>query len=196
MASLLYVCVRPELGAADAEHASFRRALGADVVDRLDLLQTPLDIERARGYQGIVVGGSPYNVSDTVKSPEQLRVEADLRTLADAAIAAEVAVFFTCFSIGVVTRMLGGEVVTDTPEPASATVIDVTPEGTADPVFGPSGPRSRSSRRTRRAPRIPRPAPCCSRRTRCAPCRPTGWARICTRRSSTPSPRPATSPTG
>ncbi|WP_091027529.1 glutamine amidotransferase-related protein [Microbacterium oxydans] len=140
MASLLYVCVRPELGAADAEHASFRRALGADVVDRLDLLQTPLDIERARGYQGIVVGGSPYNVSDTVKSPEQLRVEADLRTLADAAIAAEVAVFFTCFSIGVVTRMLGGEVVTDTPEPASATVIDVTPEGTADPVFGPSGP--------------------------------------------------------
>ncbi|MDF2508986.1 MAG: synthase [Microbacterium sp.] len=140
MASLLYVCVRPELGAADAEHASFRRALGADVVDRLDLLQTPLDIERARGYQGIVVGGSPYNVSDAVKSTEQLRVEADLRTLADAAIAAEVAVFFTCFSIGVVTRMLGGEVITDTPEPASATVIDVTAEGAADPVFGPSGP--------------------------------------------------------
>ncbi|MGV2900849.1 glutamine amidotransferase-related protein [Microbacterium sp. AGC62] len=140
MASLLYVCVRPELGAADAEHASFRRALGADVVDRLDLLQTPLDLERARAYRGIVVGGSPYNVSDTLKSPEQLRVEADLRTLADAAVASEVAVFFTCFSIGVVTRMLGGEVVTDTPEPASATVIDVTPEGAADPVFGPSGP--------------------------------------------------------
>ncbi|WP_417506449.1 glutamine amidotransferase-related protein [Microbacterium sp.] len=140
MASLLYVCVRPELGAADAEHASFRRALGADVVDRLDLLHTPLDLERARAYRGIVVGGSPYNVSDTVKSPEQLRVEADLRTLADAAVASEVAVFFTCFSIGVVTRMLGGEVVTDTPEPASATVIDVTPEGAADPVFGPSGP--------------------------------------------------------
>ncbi|MFJ2504636.1 GMP synthase [Microbacterium sp. NPDC087592] len=140
MASLLYVCVRPELGAADAEHASFRRALGADVVDRLDLLHTPLDLERARGYRGIVVGGSPYNVSDTVKSPEQLRVEADLRTLADAAVASEVAVFFTCFSIGVVTRMLGGDVVTDTPEPASATVIDVTPEGAADPVFGPSGP--------------------------------------------------------
>src|SRR5688572_19189459 len=108
MASLLYVCVRPELGAADAEHASFRRALGADVVDRLDLLQTPLDLDRARGYQGIVVGGSPYNVSDAVKSTEQLRVESDLRTLADASMAAEVAVFFTCFSIGVVTRMLGG----------------------------------------------------------------------------------------
>jgi len=136
MASLLYVCVRPEIGAADAEHASFRRALGVDAVDRLE---TPLHIERLRGYRGVVVGGSPFNVSDTVKSAEQLRVEADLRTLADAAMAAEIAVFFTCFSIGVVTRMLGGEVVTDTPEPASATVITTTAEGAADPVFGPSG---------------------------------------------------------
>jgi GMP synthase (glutamine-hydrolysing) len=139
MASLLYVCVRPELGAADAEHASFRRALGVDVVDRLDLLQSPLDLERVRGYRGVVVGGSPYNVSDAVKSAEQLRVEADLRTLAEAAIDAEVAVFFTCFSIGVVTRMLGSAVTTDTPEPASAAVITTTVEGAADPVFGPSG---------------------------------------------------------
>lgn len=140
MASLLYICVRPELGAADAEHASFRRAFGVDVVDRLDLLQTPLDLNRVRGYRGVVVGGSPYNVSDTKKSPEQLRVEADLETLAHAAIAAEVAGFFTCFSIGVVTRMLGGEITIDTPEPASATVIDTTEAGAADPVFGPSGP--------------------------------------------------------
>lgn len=139
MASLLYVCVRPEIGAADAEHASFRRALGVDVVDRLDLLETPLHPERLRGYRGVVVGGSPFNVSDPVKSADQLRVEADLRTLAHAAIAGELAVFFTCFSIGVVTRMLGGEVVTDTPEPASATVITTTEEGATDPVFGPSG---------------------------------------------------------
>ncbi|KJL20535.1 glutamine amidotransferase [Microbacterium oxydans] len=139
MASLLYVCVRPETGAADAEHASFRRALGVDVVDRLDLLHGALPIESLRNYRGIVVGGSPFNVSDVVKSDEQLRVEADLRTLADAAMAAEVAVFFTCFSIGVVTRMLGGEVVTDTPEPASATVIETTQAGAVDPVFGPSG---------------------------------------------------------
>lgn len=139
MASLLYVCVRPETGAADAEHASFRRALGVDVVDRLDLLHGALPIESLRNYRGIVVGGSPFNVSDVVKSDEQLRVEADLRTLADAAMAAEVAVFFTCFSIGVVTRMLGGEVVTDTPEPASATVIETTEAGAVDPVFGPSG---------------------------------------------------------
>jgi GMP synthase (glutamine-hydrolysing) len=139
MASLLYVCVRPEIGAADAEHASFRRALGVDVVDRLDLLQEPLDPARLRGYSGVVVGGSPFNVTDDVKSPVQRRVEANLEALARVAITGELAVFFTCFSIGVVTRMLGGTVVTDMPESASATVIDTTPDGAHDPVFGPSG---------------------------------------------------------
>ncbi|WP_435747046.1 glutamine amidotransferase-related protein [Microbacterium sp. PMB16] len=139
MASLLYVCVRPETGAADAEHASFRRALGADVVDRLDLLQEPLDPQRLRGYRGVVVGGSPFNVSDRSKSAVQQRVEANLEALARSAMASEIAVFFTCFSIGVVTRMLGGEVVTDLPESASATVIDTTPAGADDPIFGPSG---------------------------------------------------------
>ncbi|MCM3779808.1 glutamine amidotransferase-related protein [Microbacterium hydrocarbonoxydans] len=140
MVSLLYVCVRPELGAADAEHASFRRALGVDVVDRLDLLTDRLDTVDLSRYRGVVVGGSPFNVTDASKSPEQLRVEADLETLARHTIDGTVAAFFTCFSIGVVTRMLGGEVTTSTPEPASATVIRTTAAGDSDPVFGPSAP--------------------------------------------------------
>lgn len=140
MASLLYVCVRPELGAADAEHASFRRALDVDVVDRLDLLEEPLDASRLGSCRGVVVGGSPFNVTDPAKSEVQRRVEADLERLARLAIAGDVPVFFTCFSIGVVTRMLGGEVTTSTPEPASATVIETTEAGATDPVFGPSGP--------------------------------------------------------
>lgn len=140
MPSLLYVCVRPETGAADAEHASFRRALGVDVVDRLDLLEEPLDPARLEGYRGIVVGGSPFNVTDPAKSSLQQRVEADLETLAGQAADRRIAGFFTCFSIGVVTRMLGGEVGTGTPESASATVIRTTEAGASDPVFGPSGP--------------------------------------------------------
>ncbi len=138
--SLLYVCVRPEVGAADAEHASFRRALGVDVVDRLDLLTERLDPARLARYRGVVVGGSPFNVSDAVKSPVQLRVEADLRSIAEHAIDGRIAAFFTCFSIGVVTRMLGGDVSADTPESASATVIQTTPAAADDPVFGPSSP--------------------------------------------------------
>jgi GMP synthase (glutamine-hydrolysing) len=138
--SLLYVCVRPEVGAADAEHASFRRALGVDVVDRLNLLDGPLDPERLSAYRGVVIGGSPFNVGDASKSALQTRVEADLEQIAQYAIDARIAAFFTCFSIGVVTRMLGGEVGNRTPESASATVIRTTAEGAADPVFGPSSP--------------------------------------------------------
>ncbi|WP_144874399.1 glutamine amidotransferase-related protein [Microbacterium sp. 1.5R] len=140
MVSLLYVCVRPELGAADAEHASFRRALGVDAVDRLDLLTKRLDTVDLSRYRGVVVGGSPFNVTDDGKTPEQLRVEADLESLARRAIDGDIAGFFTCFSIGVVTRMLGGTVTTATPEAASATVIRTTVAGGSDPVFGPSAP--------------------------------------------------------
>lgn len=140
MASLLYVCVRPETGAADAEHASFRRALGVDVVDRLDLLHEPLTPAHLDRYRGVVIGGSPFNVTDTAKTPVQQRVEGDLERLALAAQEQRIAAFFTCFGIGVLTRHLGGDVVTTMPEPASATVIDTTPEGAADPIFGPSGP--------------------------------------------------------
>ncbi len=140
MASLLYVCVRPEVGAADAEHASFRRALGVDVVDRLNLLDESLDEHRLARYRGVVVGGSPFNVSDPGKSPLQRRVEHDLESIAGRAIDGEVGAFFTCFSIGVVTRMLGGSITLDTPESASATVIETTPEGADDPLFGPSAP--------------------------------------------------------
>lgn len=140
MAPLLYVSVRPELGAADAEHASFRRALGADIVDRLDLLHDPLDLGTLDRYRGVVIGGSPFNVTDASKPPVQQRVEADLERIARRAMDARIAAFFTCFSIGVLTRMLGGEVTTRTPESAGATVIATTAEGAADPVFGPSGP--------------------------------------------------------
>lgn len=140
MASLLYVCVRPERGAADAEHASFRRALGAEVVDRLDLLEEPLVPARLARYRGVVVGGSPFNVTDPDKDAVQLRVESDLRRIAHRAIDGDIAAFFTCFSIGVVTQMLGGDVTTATPEAASATVIRTTADGEVDPIFGPSSP--------------------------------------------------------
>jgi GMP synthase (glutamine-hydrolysing) len=140
MASLLYVCVRPETGAADAEHASFRRALGVDVVDRLNLLDEPLELDVLARYRGVVVGGSPFNVTDPAKSAAQRRVETDLERIARHAIHGRIAAFFTCFSIGVVTRMLGGDVANGTPESASATVIETTDAGAADPIFGPSSP--------------------------------------------------------
>ena len=140
MVSILYVCVRPEQGAADAEHQSFRRALGVRGLDRWDLLDHPLDGSIADRYDGVVVGGSPFNVVSEQRGDLQARVEHDLESIARDAIDGALAAMFTCFGIGVVTRMLGGTVGTAVPESTRSTTIRITSAGTADPVFGPSAP--------------------------------------------------------
>ena len=139
MSSVLYVCVRPERSAADAEHRSFSRALGIGELDRIDLLHASLETVEWRRYAGFVIGGSPFNVTDTDKDGYQQAVEHDLERIAARALEAEAMALFTCYGIGVVTRLLGGEVHTGQPEQASATRIDLTADGRADPLFGPSG---------------------------------------------------------
>lgn len=138
MAPLLYVCARPERSAADAEYLSFRRALGVDELDRVDLTEEELSEAALEGHRGFVIGGSPFNVTDAAPSPVQRRVERDLERIARRAIDADAAAFFTCYGIGVVTRMLGGGVTLHHPEPTSATVITTTIAAASDPVFGPS----------------------------------------------------------
>ncbi|MDR6867202.1 GMP synthase (glutamine-hydrolyzing) [Microbacterium resistens] len=141
MASLLYVGVRPELDAATAERASFRIALGlpSDELDRIDLVTAALPEDAFDRYDGFVIGGSPFNVTDTAKSDTQRRVEADLERIAARALDGGPAAFFTCFGIGVVTRLLGGTVTTRHPEEASAAEIRATSAAAADPLFGPAG---------------------------------------------------------
>lgn len=143
MASILYVCVRPERGAADAEHASFLRGLGINELDQLDLVSEPLTAEILDRHDAFVIGGSPFNVTDAVKTPLQVRVEADLERIAARALDDSASAFFTCFGIGVVTRMLGGALTLDYPESTRATEIRTTDAAASDPVFGPSAPALR-----------------------------------------------------
>ncbi|WP_300265699.1 GMP synthase [Microbacterium sp.] len=140
MASILYICVRPERGAADAEHASFLRGLGIAELDQLDLVSEPLTPAALDRHSGFVIGGSPFNVTDAVKTPLQERVEADLERVAARALDGTAAALFTCYGIGVVTRMLGGTLTLDHPESTRATEIQTTDAAASDPVFGPSAP--------------------------------------------------------
>ncbi len=140
MASLLYVCVRPERGAAEAEHVSFQRGLAVQDLDQFDLLAGPLTDEVLTRHDGFVIGGSPFNVTDAVKTPLQQRVEGDLERIAARALDGDAAALFTCFGIGVVTRMLGGTLTLAHPEATRATQIRTTDAAASDPVFGPSAP--------------------------------------------------------
>ncbi|MBM7505758.1 glutamine amidotransferase [Agromyces aurantiacus] len=136
----LLVSARPELDAVGPERASVLRATGLDParLEHLRLDVEPLGDRAPQQYDGVVVGGSPFNVTtpEEAKSPVQRRVEADLARLAERALATDHPVMFTCYGIGVLTRVLGGTVDTLHGEQASAVEITLTDEGRADPVVG------------------------------------------------------------
>ncbi|BDV29641.1 glutamine amidotransferase-related protein [Microbacterium terricola] len=140
-APLLYVCVRPQQGAAAAEYESFRAATRLDPqrLHQLDLVRDPLPDDVFDRYAGFVVGGSPFNATDPAssKTTAQLALEAGLERIAAAAAGGEgPAALFTCYGIGVVGRMLGGDVSRAYPEDTGPATIEVTAAGRSDPLFG------------------------------------------------------------
>ena len=149
-APLLYVCVRPQQGAAAAEYESFRAAMRLDQTQlaQHDLVREPLPADALERYSGFLIGGSPFNVTDpeSTKTEVQRRLESDLERIAGAVIASEnaesdaagpgMAAMFTCYGIGVLTRLLGGEVSRAHPEDTGPVSIELTDGGRADPLFG------------------------------------------------------------
>ncbi|MGN6221130.1 MAG: glutamine amidotransferase-related protein [Microbacterium sp.] len=140
-ASFLYVCVRPQVGAAAAEYESFRTAMHLDegALDRHDLVRETLPDDVFDRYAGFVVGGSPFNVADpeSTKTEAQRRLEADLARIAERVAPGEgPAALFTCYGIGIATRALGGTVSRAFPEDTGPVAVDLTPEAAADPLFG------------------------------------------------------------
>jgi GMP synthase (glutamine-hydrolysing) len=140
-APLLYVCVRPQQLAAVAEYESFRAAarLTPDRLATLDLVNEPLPDDVLDRYSGFFIGGSPFNVTDpeSAKPDVQRRLEADLEKLATAVLhSGRGAGMFTCYSIGILTRLLGGEVSRGFPEDTGPVGVELTDQGQADPIFG------------------------------------------------------------
>lgn len=140
MPRFLYVCVRPQREAAAAEHESFHLGtrLADGELDRLDLVRERLPEDAFDRWDGFLIGGSPFNVTDpeSAKTPAQLALEADLEAIASRAASGGTAALFTCYGIGIVTRMLGGTVSRAHPEDTGPTTIELTPAGERDAVFG------------------------------------------------------------
>lgn len=140
MSPLVYVCARPQQGAAAAEYESFRQAMRLDEneLERWDLVRDPWPTDAARRWRGAVVGGSPFNVTDpeSAKTDAQRRLEGDLAQLAHAAASGETAALFTCYGIGVATRALGGEVTRAYPEDTGPTKVTLTAQAQQDRLFG------------------------------------------------------------
>ncbi|AZS35776.1 hypothetical protein CVS47_00374 [Microbacterium lemovicicum] len=139
-APLLYVCVRPQRGAAEAEYASFRAATRLDEHElaHIDLTRERLTDDVFERYSGFLIGGSPFNVADpeASKTDVQRLLEADLERIAEEAASSRTAALFTCYGIGVATRMLGGTVSKAYPEDTGPVIIELTEDGGRDPLLG------------------------------------------------------------
>lgn len=140
MLPLVYLCVRPQQGAAAAEYESFRSAmrLTTDDLHEWDLVRNPLPDDALDRWRGFAVGGSPFNMTDpeSSKTEVQRRLEADLARIAVAAADGSTAALFTCYGIGVASRALGGEVTRAYPEDTGPTTVSLTPGAAGDPLFG------------------------------------------------------------
>lgn len=143
---LLFVSARPQRGAALAEYGSFKNGsqLSEQELHWHDLVEAPLPADTFEKYRGFYIGGSPYNLSDPAssKSDNQLQVEHGLQTIAETVLNGhEHTALFTCFGIGVVTQLLGGQIVRNHGEKASATTIHTTESAETDPLFNVLQPR-------------------------------------------------------
>ncbi|MEL4320508.1 glutamine amidotransferase [Leifsonia sp. YIM 134122] len=136
-ARFLLVTIRPELDAARDEYESMLAATGlpASALSQHLLADDPLD-DALDGVAGVIVGGSPYSVTDAAKTSSQRRAESDLRTIAAASVGHGLPVLFTCYGIGVVAQAYGGSVGREYGEPTSAVPVTLTAAGIADPLLG------------------------------------------------------------
>jgi len=135
----LLLATRAEDLAADDEYAEFLRCGGLDERDleRRRVERDPLgDVDLDR-YSGVILGGSPYTISDAQheKSSAQVRVEVELTRLLDEVIDRDVPFLGACYGIGLIGRYVGAVVDRTYPEPVGATTLRLTEAGRADPLF-------------------------------------------------------------
>jgi GMP synthase (glutamine-hydrolysing) len=136
----LLLATRAEDLAADDEYAEFLRCGGLDERDleRRRVERDPLGEVDLDGYSGVILGGSPYTISDPQheKSSAQVRVEVELTRLLDEVIDRDVPFLGACYGIGLIGRYVGAVVDRTYPEPVGATTLRLTEAGRADPLFG------------------------------------------------------------
>lgn len=140
MKPFLLLATRAEDQAADDEYAAFLRFGGLDERDleRRRVERDPLgevDLDR---YSGIILGGSPYTITDPEdgKSSAQVRVEAELLDLMDEVIDRDFPFLGACYGVAIVGRHEGALIDRTYAEPVGAAALRLTEPGRADPLFG------------------------------------------------------------
>ena len=136
----VFLGTRADDTVADCEYEAVRRFAGLtpESLCRVRLERESLPDFDLASISGFILGGGPFNVSDPAssKSPEQVRVEAELDTLCRRVIEADFPFLGACYGIGTLGVQCGGVVDRTYAEPVGAAPITLTDEGVDDPLFG------------------------------------------------------------
>lgn len=137
MRPFLILATRAEDLPADEEYEAFLRfgGLQESQLQRRRLERAPLGDVDLEAYSGLILGGSPFTVSDQQKSDVQTRVEAELVALVEEVVARDTPFLGACFGIGIIGTVVGGTVDGRYAEPVSAPTIELTSSGRVDPLF-------------------------------------------------------------
>ncbi len=136
----LFLATRADDAAADDEYSAMLRAcrLEEGQLRRVRLERDPLGAVDLDEWAGVIVGGSPFNISDPldVKSAVQQRVESEMADLLHRVVQRDHPFFGACYGIGALAVHQGGIVDRTFAEPVGPVEVELTPAGCADPVFG------------------------------------------------------------
>jgi GMP synthase (glutamine-hydrolysing) len=135
----LLLATRAESAAADQEYTAFLSCggLSEDQLIRHRLEQEPLGDVDLDALSGIILGGSPFTVTDPVetKTDVQVRVERELDGLLDRVIAQDFPFLGACYGIGVIGTHCGALVDRDHAEPVGPVSVRLTAAGQVDPLL-------------------------------------------------------------
>ncbi|ADK28876.1 glutamine amidotransferase [Corynebacterium pseudotuberculosis] len=132
MVSVLLVSPRSGESVARAEYNDVLRATGLspEQLTQRMLDTTETAVGSTKGFDGVIVGGSPLNVTNVSYDQWQLHVHSELQKLIDAPIP----VFFICYGTALATSLTGGTVGRSYPEASGPTVVQLTEEGRHDRI--------------------------------------------------------------
>ena len=139
MKPFLLLSIRPERAAADNEYASFLRFSGLEESELplVNLARESLPAIDLGEWSGILLGGGPWNASDSQgsKSEAQVRAEKEISSLLDDVVTRDFPFLGACYGIGTIGLHQGGAVDRSWPEPVGPLSVTVTAAGESDPVF-------------------------------------------------------------
>ncbi|MBD0779167.1 glutamine amidotransferase [Maribacter sp. ANRC-HE7] len=138
MKKLLILQLRPEDETADSEFNAILQigGLSPNDVERIRL-EKSIPVIDLNHYSGIIVGGSPFDIStaNNQKSILQKKIEAFFNTLFDEVVKRDFPFLGACSGNGLLGNYCGATISTTYSEPIGSVDVRITEEGKEDPLL-------------------------------------------------------------